>query len=51
MIGLGFGLRALKSGGFDPFNSFGFIYLAVSLALVGASSFYFRAALNENSHG
>lgn len=44
MIGLGFVLRALRASGFDEYNVFGFIYLAVSLSLIGASSWYFIAA-------
>ncbi len=44
MIGLGFFLRALRSMGFDTYNIFGFLYLAVSFGLIMASTFYFKAA-------
>lgn len=44
MIGLGFGLRHLKTIGFDPYNLYGFVYLAVAFALLYGSSFYFKEA-------
>lgn len=43
MIGLGFGLRAWRAAGGDPYNIFGFVYIGISLALLGSSIFYFRA--------
>ncbi len=47
MIALGFGLRALRAAGNDPFNVFGFIYLAVALALGLSSLYYFEAARKQ----
>lgn len=44
MIGLGYFLRMLKYMGYDSYNIFGFLYLAVALSLIGASSWYFIAA-------
>lgn len=44
MIGLGYVLRYFKAAGFDPYDTFGFLYLAVSLGLIGASTYYFTAA-------
>lgn len=44
MIGLGFGLRALREAGFDPYNLFGFVYLAVAFGLASSALYYFNAA-------
>lgn len=41
MIGIGFFLRFLRGIGYDPFNIFGFIYVAIALGLALASRFYF----------
>ena len=43
MIGIGITLRYLRNNlGADPNNIFGFIYLGIAIALIGASFFYFR---------
>jgi len=47
MIALGFGLRALRDMGCDPFNLFGFLYLGVALALLLSARFYFEALGQE----
>jgi len=46
MIGLGYGLRYLRSLGADPYNLFGFLYLGIALA-IGAASFYYFASLKK----
>ncbi len=41
MIGLGIGLRYLRHLGFDSYNLFGFIYMAIAIGLGLSSWFYF----------
>lgn len=44
MIAIGFTLRYLRNNlNADPNNIFGFIYLGIAMALIGASVFYFKA--------
>ncbi len=42
MMALGYGLRALRDIGSDPYNLFGFLYFGVALALIGGSLHYFN---------
>lgn len=43
MIGIGVTLRWLRANlNADPNNIFGFIYLGIAMALIGASIFYFK---------
>jgi hypothetical protein len=49
MIGIGITLRYLRNNlAADPNNIFGFIYLGIAMALIGASIFYFREIKPEN---
>lgn len=49
MIALGWGLRSLRASGFDAYNLFGFLYLAVAIALAASSTLYFQAAKSLQS--
>jgi hypothetical protein len=49
MIGIGITLRYLRNHlNADPNNIFGFIYLGIAIALIGASIFYFREIKQGN---
>lgn len=49
MIGIGFTLRYMRAHmNADPNNIFGFIYLGIAMAIIGASFFYFREIKKEN---
>lgn len=49
MIGIGFTLRYMRAHmNADPNNIFGFIYLGIAMALMGASFFYFKEIKKGN---